>query len=85
MNGTENRKRAFPLAYRHPRPKGKAVRYGWELPVLQQKFCALSVGARFLYILAANESAGKESFNFRPQNRSTWNPCTNCPQLSEGT
>ena len=20
-----------------PRPKGKAVRYGWELPVLQQK------------------------------------------------
>lgn len=32
-----------------------------------KKFCALSVGARFLYILAANESAGKESFNFRPQ------------------
>ena len=60
MNGTENRKRAFPLAYRHPRPKGKAVRYGWELPVLQQKI--LCVKRRFLYILAANESAGKREF-----------------------
>ena len=27
-----------------------------------KKFCALSVGARFLYILAANESAGKREF-----------------------
>lgn len=29
-----------------------------------KKFCALSVGARFLYILAANESAGKREFQF---------------------